>query len=459
MNEDFWYFQNCKSRERNKGLFTADRGVANNKGARATRQNDGGGDSGFECAEERDYYPYWHPSPWKDIAVLTSEPERCAYYQAQSQNVMAKGNCSDPQFNNRAACVEGGGTFNMVPAWGIPPPQCLPAPWSRDNHLGNGLNGHALTYNWTIPNDPSERCVLRIRYNITTSDKPPKNFWDLTSANNGAASPVKNDPWLPFMDKPLRLALNTEQTGRTFQDRSHVFAIRSRPSSVDGTKRIYNLGVRGKRGNIVQTYPAVEYDFVPNILNVKTGDLVHIQWTGCDNNPQGNDGEGKQKTDRSNMVPMNELKTNHFLDYLNASSPDKAIAAIPGFFSSPQAQLMAHLGQTGCLKRSELQTRNNNNNGNVNQDIQNCAKLNAAPRYFDGGLVSVSGTGSYKYISSRNNNFSNRSQKATINASPVVQTFGVVLLSISAAAFAFAIVVAVVVKVAPASGLAASATG
>ena len=83
---------------------------------------------------------------------------------------------------------------------------------------------------------------------------------------------------------PLRMAINTAQYGRTFQDRSHVFKLKARPSgnkyNIEDTDTIYNLNVRGKRGNIVQTYPAVEYDFVPNKLTVNENDLVHIQWTG-----------------------------------------------------------------------------------------------------------------------------------------------------------------------------------
>ena len=105
-------------------------------------------------------------------------------------------------------------------------------------------------------------------------------------------SPVTQNPYVDVgsnTNGPLRLAINTAQFGRTFQDRSHVFMLNPRPTQASLTNaagvninnaNIYMVNVRGKRGNIVQVYPAVEYDFIPNRLEITEDDLIHFQWTG-----------------------------------------------------------------------------------------------------------------------------------------------------------------------------------
>ena len=69
-------------------MFVADQNPGST--AKNTRQNPNGNRNGLECPEERDYHPYWHPSPWWDIATLAQDQSLCPYYQSESFNVKPK---------------------------------------------------------------------------------------------------------------------------------------------------------------------------------------------------------------------------------------------------------------------------------------------------------------------------------------------------------------------------------
>ena len=95
---------------------------------------------------------------------------------------------------------------------------------------------------------------------------------------------LKNDPKTKATDNQtdLQLALDTAQVGRTFQDRSHVILLKPRSHLPLKYQRsnIYYIAGMGKRGNIVQTYPAMEYRFHPERLTVTTKDIVCFVWSG-----------------------------------------------------------------------------------------------------------------------------------------------------------------------------------
>lgn len=491
-HESLSWYNSCQYRSRNRGLFTADQNP--NGAATSTRQNPNGDRHGYECPEERDYYPYWYPTPWYDIAILTNDATRCPYYQSESQNVKGRYWCNYPATTmakmiqqgrtgfipiTEAACNVSGGVWTYQPPWGIAPPTCMESIWTHDNHLGNTYGGLTPNYNWTIPDTLiGERCVLRIRYNISTNDyldwQPGNGVSTLgrgdemaSSANNSQVpwpdpnvNPANLDVWsrfglsysdveasftspsanaVPgsreyvFRNDPnvdifgrvwsinngsatyqlkLQLAIDTAQFGRTFQDRSHTFAIRPMPESMAGCGHLYNINVRGKRGNIVQVFPATEYDFTPNAFQISNEDCVHIQWTGSNTNPDDNEGEGKAGTDRSNLVAL--LGPTYYEYVSPQNKPTVPVVGhwarnYPNYINIPSQSFLG-------LPYNDLFSLAFNYPAQFGGNLK---QLDDTGTYFDLGPRAVTQLGWFYYMCTRNNDFTNRSQKAKIMVLPI----------------------------------------
>jgi len=478
------FYAMCRNRNRNAGLFLADQKLKGNS-QKYTRQNPNGNRNGLECPEERDYYPWTSPSPFRDVAWLGNDVEYCKTNIAPfSQNVRAKGTCTGGtaddlpnndqiEANNAAECADADGTW-VETSWGetnnaaFAEKLCNKQNWSQANHLGNvdgtAKGGQTDSYEWWIPDfddltDPDGwkchtytdtnvegatqavqyvRGVVRLRYNISTMDYDPyttNSSWNNDPAN-GVISPITQNPTVDIGTymQGFRLAINTAQTGRTFQDRSHVFNIMKKPNVPNGNtpaaaamakqvqaNNLLNVNVRGKRGNIVQTFPAVEYDFEPNDFNVVQGQCMHFQWGGSNTHNNGNPagdgqagdaGEGRGGSDRSNIMEMSALRNSYpmpydqypsFFDIVTCKRPmentivsaadAKIILATQGYFSS-EAAAQANNGDN-------VNPLLNNVSGAFKQGLVCCTEANTTP-------------GDYYLVSTRNNNFSNRSQKMKI---------------------------------------------
>ena len=61
-----------------------------------------------------------------------------------------------------------------------------------------------------------------------------------------------------------------------------MFLLKPRSQLVEKYQRsnIYYIGGMGKRGNIVQAYPAMEYRFTPERKTITTNDVVCFVWSG-----------------------------------------------------------------------------------------------------------------------------------------------------------------------------------
>jgi len=535
-HESYDWYQSCKYTKRNRGLFTASQNL-NRGDATRTRQNPGGTRHGYECPEERDYYPYWRPTPWIDLVVWTKDTDKCQEYVAESENVKSRWECVVPDQimidnygenrNNWIAripidqeecealhAVDGQGNsthakWTEFPPNGHPAPECLSSEASRPNHLG--LIGHKKqwTYNWKVPaslleGQDERACVFRLRYNITEdykgsatdpstgafntlapgqmtaqyNSKQPANAdntpstWPLwrdygisdaevrfnltgdetienVNDNNNYDSRdyvLRNNPQVQVIpdrgDVQLRLqlAINTAQYGRGFQDRTHVTTIMKRPAEVPADANIKLLTVQGKRGNIVQVFPGTEYFYVPDTLHARAEkDFVHWMWSGSDTNPNNNDGQGKQGTDRSNAVVLRNsnydadttegtgsgatYSADNTLEYGSAANNYPAFVKQPDGYALPDiTEITAdgcrgpdHVAEPmGGIEMSQLEalatgrqhTESSTDYGNMEELDDEGTSVNI--------LTKVTKTGCWNYMGSRNNNFSNRSQKGKL---------------------------------------------
>jgi len=564
-HESYDYYKLCEQTKRNEGLFLASQ-QPNRGDATRTRQNPGGTRRGYECPEERDYYPYWRSSPWVDLAIWTKDINKCNALAAESENVKSRWYCDVPQsvrnVNNfgenaiakipitQAECEElndaveeaaanaaaagtnsttARATWTEIQPNGFPAPECLESRPTRPNHLGLVGGETQWTYEWTVPEAlladgaDEKACTFRVRYNITedydasardgvtaeagmirgeanpdntafttldnavtaahsrkkngggnANNRPSKlQVWrkygitddevnydaaanngegDVANTNDGNNGQglgdnrdylLRNNPKPDVLGKTygnndyrvrLQLAVNTAQYGRTFQDRTHMTYVMKRPAEI-GNAEIKLVTVAGKRGNIVQTFPGTEYFFIPETLHVPQYAAVHFSWSGSNTNPNNNDGQGKQGTDRSNVCPMNGaiydpdatlsrqggdgLKTGanqigsagtNYPAYVKeptnyARAEAFSSCSKPEQVQPPIAGFDLEVAEALCTGRREVGSSN---------DFGNMEELDDAGASFNLPPQIAKQTGCWNYVSTRNNNFSNRSQKGTL---------------------------------------------
>lgn len=121
------------------------------------------------------------------------------------------------------------------------------------------------------------------------------------------------------------------------------------------------------------------------------------------------------RADRSNLVEQAVLTS-----LFPKEASELAVVANSMFSSFDEIKRLAFINQdeSKCLTVAELKAIKNQNEREYN--VRNCAKLNAAATpYFDGGVIRLTKRGRFLYMSTRNNNFSNRDQKGFINVATV----------------------------------------
>ncbi len=358
-HEQFEYYNTCKNTKRNLDLpftykiinDTSDFSINNKKGSKY----------GFECSEERDYYPYWNKSPWLDIAFLTNKNKKCDYYIKNSQCNKDIYQCVNEDSNISSITFEDCNLNNGT--WQINKKnKCNPI---CKNYDYDNINKYYF-YNWKLPNLNKRNCIIRIRQNITNSNFLKFNKSLLVTPH----------------DVPLSLSYFSDYKFTIFQDRSFTFNIIQ--NSYNFYQKIHNVNIMGKRGNEFQISPSLEYSFIPSKINASVDDYIHFQWQESDYNELYLDGNGREGTDRNNLIELFGNKNNFFDN--NTGS----------FFAS-RGQDFSNYSE--CYNYYDLL---NYNTYKYTQNKKNCALLNNIKPYFNYNPIRINKTGEFYFTSSRN---------------------------------------------------------
>jgi len=373
--------------------------------------------------------------------------------------------------------------YNMIPPHGVPPPACMQIETTRANHHGNTGGRSHYEVNWQVPPEipDGSQCAVRLRYNITTMEfqawesaeslnagvnatlNSPKNkpnpnndpanlpMWEeygltrddvqTSFQGNDATSRqyvLENNPQVDLFGETygdgiirMQLAVNTAQFGRCFEDRSHTFNVMNRPANVPADASLSLLTTRGKRGNIVQVYPATEYFFHPEKMYLKEGDFVHIEHTGSNTNPNNNDGQGRQGTDRSNYCVQQTIdySTENYSNFEHEMTFEdgkldygSAGVSYPAYVKQPDGYFVPELLQ------KDIQDATKGTMGGMSQEqltklclgmgktafAGNMEELDDAGTGFNMEPIKMTNKGCWNYMGTRNNNFSNRAQKGKL---------------------------------------------
>lgn len=130
----------------------------------------------------------------------------------------------------------------------------------------------------------------------------------------------------------------------------------------------------------------------------------------------GDAGEGRGGTDRHNIVQIADPNTNYPFPWENATLFRDAEVLWASFTNDPAslssqdlATAFASSGYYSCVAAADCGAESVETKATLQQ------LLNNASPSFEGAILRFTKEGTYHYICSRNNNFTNRSQKGQLN--------------------------------------------